>query len=246
VTRLRLALPLLALCLSLGCQKQAPDTPRPTAAGPQLSATVLTIRTTVEPEEEPQTHTIVLTTDRARDMRELDRWHLYDLKSNGVTAVDEIAQTTRKYSLDELTAERRVALSARVPSHYPRPRLTVTSEKRPLLGVNTQKYVIESGTYRRELWMGEHPAVPPALFSTMQLVQPVSTPLAPIMREVDESLRKVRGFPLLDRTELTVGEKKIVIERTVLSVTKKNVIESMMTVPRDYRDLTPKPAPKKK
>lgn len=244
--RLRLALLLLAICLSLGCRKPVPDAARTTVAGPQVPATVVTIRTTVEPEKESHTHTILLTADRARDTRELDRWHLYDLKSNGVTAVDEIAQTTRQYSLAELTEERRIALTGKVPPHYPRPRLVATNERRPLLGVSARKYVIESGTYRRELWMGEHQAIPPALFSTMQLVQPVSTPLAPIMREVDESLRKVPGFPLLDRTELTVGEKKMVLERTVVAVTKRNIAEALVLIPRGYRDLTPKAETKKK
>ena len=183
MTRLRLALLLLALCLSLGCQKPAPDAARKGTAGPQLSATVLTIRTTIEPEKESQTHSIVLTADRARDTRELDRWHLYDLKSSKVTAVDEIAETTRLYSVAELTNERRTAHAGKVPAHYPRPRLVATNDRRTLLGIQAQRYVIESGTYRRELWMGEHPAIPSALFSTMQLVQPASTPLAPIDRK---------------------------------------------------------------
>jgi hypothetical protein len=67
-----------------------------------------------------------------------------------------------------------------------------------------------------------------------------------MMRAVDEALLSARGFPLIDRAEITYGKQKMVVERTVTAIEKKQVAENALTVPRDYKDLTPKPAPAKK
>ena len=234
----RLSIALLLLCI--GCEKPARESARPGAAGPQVRGIVVTVRTTSEPEKRAQLSSIIVAGDRARDTRQQDHWRLYDLAGDRIIFVDDIARTTLEKSLATVVAEKRRTLAGSLPAHYPRPRFVATDERRQLAGVSARKHVIESGTYRRELWIAEHPAIPPELFAMMVASESASTPLAPMARAVDEALMQVRGFPLLDRTELTYGEKKIVIERAVTSVIQRNVAESLLTAPREYRDLTPR------
>ena len=121
-----------------------------------------------------------------------------------------------------------------------------TGMKKQLQGAEAEQLMVQSSGYRRELWMAEHRAIPRGLFAMMHASERPSSPLAPMMRAVDEALLTARGFPLVDRSEITYSNQKIVVERTVVSVEKKEVAESALAIPRDYKDLTPKPAPASK
>jgi hypothetical protein len=233
------SLALLLLIVCIGCKKPGTGTVRP-AEGPQVRATVLTIRTTSEPEKSTRSHAIVITNERARSLHEQDLWRLYHLNDDRVAFVDEIAKTTRERSVAELAREKTRALAGDLPAHYPRARFVVTDERKPILGVQARKHVIEAGGYRRELWVADHQAIPDTLFAKMVTTEAATTPLAPMMRTVDEALMKLRGFPLVDRTEVTYGETKMVVERAVVGIEQKPVAEALVTLPDDYRDLTPR------
>jgi hypothetical protein len=241
----RLATLVVAVCISC---KQAPQQQqaRPASAQPQVNATVVTIRTNIEPAKKTHTHTLIVIGDRARSTSELDTWRLFDTKADTVTFIDDVAKTYRIEKLQDEVKQRRTALAATLPPHYPRLQVRRTGTKKPLQGVNAEQSVIEGKGYRRELWLAEHPAIPRGLFAMMHASERPSSPLAPMMRAVDEALVSTRGFPLVDRAEITYGNQKMVVERTVVSVEKKQVAENALTVPRDYKDLTPKPAPEKK
>ncbi|MEA2488347.1 MAG: hypothetical protein QOH21_139 [Acidobacteriota bacterium] len=224
--------------------KPAPRQPvKPVAAGPQVRATVVTIRTVIEPARKTFTHTLVVLDGRARNTNELDTWRLYDVKARTVTFVDDVARTYRTESFDQVLESRRAVTAGALPAHYPPARFSATADTRPFLGIQARKSVIELGAYRRQLWIAPHPAIPDELYAMMHLSEPAPSPLAPMHRAVDEALAKVRGYPLLDRAEIAYGKGKHVVEHTVLGIAQQNVAGSLLSVPKDYTDKTPKPRP---
>jgi hypothetical protein len=238
----RLAILLAVVCVS--CQQPARQpAARKAPGGPQVQATVVTIRTATQPAGTLRVHSLVIAGDRVRSTGEQDLWRLFDTKANTVTYVDDAARTVRTEALGAIIERRRRSLSGELPSHYPRVLLTHTGEKRSLLNLNAEQNVIQSGEYRRELWFGQHPAIPAGLFAMMQASEPLTSPLAPMMRQADEALLAVKGYPLLERIEVPFEKQKLIVERSVTGIAKKNVPEALVTVPKDYLDLTPKPKP---
>ncbi len=237
ISRLTLLL-LIAICVA--CKPAAPPQPAATKAlGPTVRATVVAIRTTETPESRTLTHTLVIVGDRARDTSEQDVWRLFDTRANTVTFVDDVARTFRTESLEALIAQRRAITTKALPPHYPRARVEHPGTKRPIHGVTAELIVIESGAYKRELWLAEHPAIPRGLFAMMHASNPPTLPLAPMMRDVDEALIATRGFPLVDRTEVPV-RATLVVGRAVVSIAPQKVPEALIVIPKGYRDLTPK------
>jgi len=237
---------ILAVAVCISCKQQAPQKPGRTAAVPQVQATVVTIRTTVEPSKKTYTHSLIIAGDRARHTGELDAWRLYDTNANTITYVDDMKKTVRVEKVQDAQHRRRTALAGALPPHYPQLRLQATATKKPLHGTTATRNVIELNGYRRELWMAEHPAIPEGLFGMMQASERPSSPLAPMTRAVDEALMAARGFPLVDRSEITYGNQKMVVERSVVSIEKRNVPEAAVKLPRGYEDVTPKPVAAKK
>ncbi len=232
---------LLLLAISVACKPAEKKAETKPGAGPQFTATVVSVRTTVEPGTKVTNHELVIAGGRARSTGEQDVWRLFDTKAGTVTIVDDLAKTFRTEPLPSLLQRRRATLAAAIPPHYPRATLS-RGERKPLLGASAQQYVITIGGYKRELWIAEHPSIPDGLFAMMIAGDTLSSPLAPIMRRVDEELLRVRGFPLADRAEVAFGDGKHVIERTVTGITSRPVPETMLTIPGDYEDVTPKPA----
>ncbi len=233
----------LAFCVSCKQQASKPAATKPAAAGPQMQATVLTIRTTIEPAKQTDTFALVISGDRARSTGEQDTWRLYDLEANTITFVDDVAKTVRVEKLQDAVKQKRAAINAPLPPHYARLRLVPTGTTRAMQNVDAKQNVITQGGYKRELWLAEHPAIPKGLFAMMTATDRASTPLAPMMHAVDEALLSTRGFPLLDRSEVTYGNQKMVVERAVVSIEKKPVQQALLTIPRGYEDVTPKPKP---
>lgn len=118
---------------------------------PTVPATVITIQTSLQPQNRAITHSIVIGNNRARSDNELDRWRLFDLENNTITYVDDLAKTY--YT---------------VPFKSAQPAATVaTGQKRILQGVEASLFVIRVGGYQRQLWIGEPPSVPAQLFGMM-------------------------------------------------------------------------------
>jgi hypothetical protein len=201
-----------------------------------VRATVVTIRTTVD--QKSRDHAIVISGDRARSTGELDTWRLFDLKAKTVTLVDDVARTVKTERLPAIVERRNAANAAALPPHYPRAAFARTNERRAIQGVNAEKVTIVSGGYERELWLAEHPSIPRELFAMMHASETPSSPLAPMMRDVDRALAAVRGFPLLDRTKVPVGKGELVVERAVVGISQRDVPESMLAVPKGYEDQT--------
>ncbi len=227
---------LLAIAVCLSCKPASQQPAKPAAAGPQVRATVVTIRTTID--KKTHDHTIVIARDLARSTAEHDTWRLFDTKANQVTFVDDVARTVRTEALPALVKKREVVNAAELPPHYPRATFASSAESRTLQGVSAEKVTIASGAYKRELWLAKHPSIPDALFAMMHVSETPSSPLAPMMRDVDRALDAVRGFPLLDRTTVPVGKGQLVVERTVVAISQRDVPESLLLIPKGYDDRT--------
>ena len=187
---------LLALSFS-ACRSEIKKTV-PSPAAPQIRATVITIETTIQPEKKTFTHTIAIAGDKARSLDELDRWRLFDLKANTVTLVDDIAHSYRT----EPVARHERAIEA-------------THETKPLQGVNAILWTERAGGYIRQLWIGNHPSIPPGLFSLMTGIQ-------------------AQGFPLAEHAELPYLNKKLVVDKTVTRIESKDVPASLFEIGRAY------------
>jgi hypothetical protein len=232
VTRRRLVAALFLVCAA--CKPAPQQTAKPAAAsGPQVRATVVTIRTTTLPDNKTTTHTIVIAGDHARATNEHDTWRLYDTRANTVTFVDDIAKTARTEPLAQLLKRRRAAFANALPDHYPRATLT-HGAKRTLQGVTAEQSIITAAAFRHELWLAEHPAIPRGLFALMHASDTLSSPLAPMMRTADEALVTTRAFPLAEHIEVAYGKSKIVVDRSVVSIAQQDVPASLVTVPGSY------------
>jgi hypothetical protein len=229
----RLGILVIAVCLSC---KPAPQPAKPAAAGPQVRATVVTIRTTID--KKAHDDSIVIAGDRARSTGEHDTWRLFDTRARTVTVVDDVARTVKTEPLPAIVERRNTVNAAALPPHYPHAVFARTNEHRDLQGVRAQKVTIVSGGYKRELWLGEHPSIPRDLFAMMHASETPSSPLAPMMRDVDRELAAARGFPLLDRTTVPVGKGELVVERAVVAISQRDVPESMLALPKEYEDQT--------
>lgn len=227
-------LALLVIAVFISCKPARP--PARPAAGPQVRATVVTIRTTIQPEKKTSTHTLVIAGDRARITSEHDVWRLFDTKAKTVTFVDDIARVARTQPFPELVRQRNTTNAAALPAHYPHAEFERTKERRAMHGVTAEKATITSGGYERELWMAEHPSIPRDLFAMVHASERMSSPLAPMMRDVDRALVEARGFPLLDRTTVPVGGGELVVERTVIGIAQRDVPAGLVTIPKGYEE----------
>ncbi len=214
---------------ALACRQAPPSASQP-SAGPRIRATVVTIQTTLQPQNKTFTHSVVIADGKARSSDDVDSWRLFDLRSKQVTFVDDLARTSRQVPLAQLIEARRKELAAPLPVPLPRAEYLATGAKRVLLGVEASEHLVRLGGYQRHLWIAKHPALPNDLFAMMEASTPRSSPLAGVARAADEALMSVQGFPLLDHTEVTYGNKKMIAERTVLTIEVRDVPASWLAV----------------
>ncbi|HET7710297.1 MAG TPA: hypothetical protein VFL80_00040 [Thermoanaerobaculia bacterium] len=213
---------------------------------PRVRATVIDIQTTLKPENRTVRHFIAVANGVARSSDELDQWRLYDLKGKRVTFVDAISRTVRHESLQSLAEKRSTRLRGSLGTGIPRASAITTGERRTIGGLAASRVAVTVGAYRRDLWIAPHPAIPPELFSMMHVSETVTTPLAPMMRDAHNLFANVRGIPLIDRSEVPQGKgPPLVVERTVIGISQREIPADWFTAPRSYRDVTPPPAPRR-
>lgn len=205
---------------------------------PQVPATVLTIETKLQPQNKTFQHSIIIVGGHARSEDEVDRWRLFDLDHDQVTFVDDGRRTYETQPVSRAIAERRDAAAGPLPAGVPRAQVISTGASRVINGVQASQLLIRLGGYQRELWIGNPRSVPPNLFPTWFATRPVDSKYEPMMRDADEALMNLRGFPLLDHAELPFGNSKLVVDRNVVKIEQRNVQQSLLTVNRAYRELT--------
>lgn len=232
----------LVLLLVLLCAACEPAPPKPVArpAVPMTRATVVTLRTAIEPGGRTAVHTIVISGDRARSTAERETWRLFDVKAKTVTFVDDVERTVRTEPLAVLTKRLRQTTSGELPRHFPDARVVRGEATKSLLGLTARQTILEAGAYRRELWLAAHPAIPRGLFAMMTVAETPSSPLAPMMRRAGEALSEIDGFPLADHSEVAYGNNRFVIDRIVTNVARRDVPAALITIPSGYRDLSKK------
>lgn len=214
---------------------------RPT--GPQIPATVITLRTTIQPSNRVTVTRIVVADDVARATEEIGQWRLFDLKENRVAFVNEFGKTYRYESFDAMRDRYDDAGTAPFNEKVPRAEFAPTNNRRDILGVAAKESVVRLGGYQRQMWFAAHPLIPARLFALMHVSRPPG-PEAPATKRVDDALVAARGFPLADHTELPYANTKIVIDREVVSVERKNVEASLVEIPDDYTEVKPAPRPR--
>jgi hypothetical protein len=183
---------------------------------PQMTATVVTIQTVLRPQNKTFLHSIVIANGRARSSDEIDRWRLFDLDHDRVTFVDDLEKTFYTQLIGGAPPAPAAPAAA--------PEMIATGEKRVIQGVETERYLIRLGGYQRELWIGGPQAIPPKLFG--------------MMNAADDNLSKLRGFPMIDHSELPYRTSKLLVDRRVVKIEQRNVPQSSLDVPADYKEVT--------
>ncbi|HEX7679386.1 MAG TPA: hypothetical protein VF713_14740 [Thermoanaerobaculia bacterium] len=209
---------------------------------PKIHATVVTIQTSIQPANKTYTHILFIANDRARSGDEVDEWRLFDFAQKRVTFVDDLTGTYRNEPFDEVVTSHRAGMARSVPDGMPRAQFSVTGAQKTLQGVAARQSIIRLGAYQRELWIASHPLIPEGLFAMLQASEPVSSPLAGVMRAVDEALLSVKGFPISDHAELPYENQKLVVDNTIVKIDQRDVPASWLNVRADYRELHPAPA----
>lgn len=240
----RRSLAVLLILIAVACRQTASRRREPEPAangkgGPQTSATVVTIDTHLEPAHRNLQHTLILAGDRARSNDEIDRWRLFDLGQSSVTVVDDVARTYYSLPSATLLERRRKLLASSVPEGMPRASVSGGASK-TLHGVSAAQTLITLGSYRREIWIGQHPKIPAQLFPMMLASEPRSEQLAGVAGRAEAALLDSKGFPLADHSELAYGNgPPLVADRTVTSIQQKNVSASLLQVPSSYKQIAP-------
>ncbi len=246
-TRLRLAgcVAWIAAAVFLSCQQERRTAHRVIAGEPAMAAIVITIQTTIQPENKVFLHSLVVGNDRARSGDEVDQWRLFDLHDDQVTYVDDIAHTYRRQSMSSILHDLDAALGQPLPSGIPRAQLVRTGLHRAIEGTDAEEIELRAGNYTRQMWIGKHPLIPPKLFAMMLASAPSRSPLLPMMKSVDDILLDTEGFPLADHAELAFGtNRKLVVDANVVKIERRNVPQSWLNVSAAYRDVTPPPTPR--
>ena len=217
------------LLIAVACNQPAREAKKLVKAAvpvPQMHATVVTIHTTMQPGNQSTTSTIVIGPDVARDANEIGTWRLFDVKNARVAFVNDGEKTFRWESLQSLQ-QRRAAAPLRAGG-APRPQFALTPVTRPILDVPATQAVVKLGAYQREVWFGSHPLIPAALFPLIEASSGSN----------DSVTAATHGFPLAEHAEVPYGKTKLVIDRQVVSVERKNVPQALLQIPSTYKAAT--------
>jgi hypothetical protein len=206
---------------------------------PKIRATVVTIQTSIQPANKTYTHTLFIANARARSGDEVDEWRLFDFTQKRVTFVDDLTGTYHNEPFDEVVTSHRADMARSVPDGMPSAQFSVTGARKTLQGLEARQSIIRLGAYQRELWIASHPLIPEGLFAMLQASEPVSSPLAGVMRAADEALLGVKGFPISDHAELSYENQKLVVDNTIVKIDQRDVPASWLNVRADYRELIP-------
>ena len=242
IFRVAAIVPLLITLLLGGC-KRPPVPPRPSDTTPKMRATIVTVRTLLQPANQTFTHTIVIADGRARISNDVDAWRLIDFARQQVTFIDEIRKTSRVEPFAAILARRRQEIARPLPEGSPHAQFAPTGARRTIAGVVASEWVLRVGAYERHLWIGRHPSIPDDLFAMLQASGSASSPLSGLARPAEEAFLKTPGFPMADHAELPYGNGKLVVDQSVISVEQRDVPQSWLSVPAADRALSTAPAP---
>jgi len=227
----------IVVLLFVACERLQQKLPGGPGVVPQTRATVVTIRTVVQPNNRTTTHAIVIGESVARSTEEAGTWRLFDFRRDRVTFVDDVERTYRVVRLSTLVEERRARNSREAIPAHPRAEYVVTDERQTILGAQARQSTIRMGNYERELWFASHPRIPANLFALMLASERRTSSFGQVSKSIDEGLLAARGFPLFDHAELPYGKEMLVVDRNVVSIEQKSVPATLLQIPRTYREI---------
>jgi hypothetical protein len=228
-----------AALIPAACQK-SPTAAIKAVTDEKVRATVVTIKTTLQPSNRATTHTIVIGRELARSTDEAGTWRLFDFKQSRVTFVDDIEKTFRVEALAPMVERRRRRLLSAPPGDLPPSTARATGASRPILGVPASQIVVQQGGYQRQMWFARHPQIPEQLFAMMHVSDATFVPRRAV-QQADAFLTSARGFPLVDHAEIPYGTSRMIVDRTVESVQQREVSASLLRIPKGYRDVSTAP-----
>lgn len=230
---------LIALCIvAAACSKPAPPK-RTSPVVPRMRVTVLVMHTNILPDRRAYTHLVMLAGDKVRLGDETDHWRLFDLKNETVTFVDAVAKTYRTEPAAKLIRDRLALVSSAASESVPPARFSAAAEERTLLGFRAKQHVIQAGPYRREIWMSSSTPIGNRFFAMLVASDPMSERYASMMRDVTRALLSLKGFPVFDRSDMPYDGATMTVERRVVKIVARDVPVAFMTIPVNYRNLTP-------
>jgi hypothetical protein len=237
VRRQRVALRLTAiLLLSVACAKTQ-QVRTAVAAGPQVRARVLNIQVTTSPDNGRFFASVAISPQNlVRLTDEVDHYRLFDMEKKTVTYVDTIAKTYRTDTFDAAMKSRR-QLVADGNENAPLLKLAETGQTKTINGVAARQLTLTLGAYHRDIWLSTDSLTPEPLFPIIFATEPVAAPYASTYRDVLGRLSTVKGFPVLDRSEMPFRDKMMTVEKTVTSIQQKDVPESLFAIPDDFREV---------
>lgn len=219
------------------CSKRAAQPgSEPVAPGQRVEADVVTIREVLPEEKKAFIWLIPHAGGKVRLGNEADRWRLIDLEAGTVTFVDEPTRSYKTETIAALREARRRAIMRPLPPPFRPMSYVHTEDAAVIAGRRAVKHVVTGGGYHRELWLSSDPVIHPDLYTAIVASDTVSEPFAGLMREVTPELMKQQGFPLRDESELSYGEKKMHVIRTVTEIGRRSVPASWFSIPEDYED----------
>ena len=209
--------------------------PHPPDQTPKTRATVITMRTTLQPPAQTVSQTIAIADRKARVSTDADTWRLFDFAQKQVTFVDTIAKSSRIETFASLVARRQKALTAPPREGSPHVQSGPTGARRTIAGVPSSEWVLREGAYQRHVWIGRHPSIPDDLFAMLQSSAAPSASVTGPVRSAEEGLLRIPGFAMADHAELPYGRNKMVVDTVVLSVEQRDVPQSWFNVPAAER-----------
>ena len=227
------ALIVALLLLPLACRDSDPadDGERPRT----MKGTVVTVRTTTDDGRSLE-HQIVAADGLIRSLHELDRWTLIDSARQRVVTVDEISESWREQSLEELRQRKQTLASGSIPEHFPPATLHRSGRTAVIAGRPADEYVITAGGFRRELWMSRQPILSPLYMALRFGADEPGGPLPAALARIQLELMALEGVPLRDATSLKVGNETWGSVREVVGIAEEAIPAERFHIPEDFAD----------
>lgn len=228
------------MLFAISCAKEAP---KRVAAAPRnmTQARVLTLVTTMQPANKQLNTEVVVVDSKVRIADELDRWRLFDLERNEVVQVDEVTKSYRRYKLDELLAQKRAATrTAPADGLLPPVSLQRTGRTQTIGATQAHEWVMQLGGFRRELWLSDEALAGKKFWPLFIASEPAGGAYPARIAQLQLQLASEDGFPVLDQTDVQFGDTKMHVERRLTKNEQKAVPQSLIEIPRDFDDVTPK------
>jgi hypothetical protein len=225
--RLRGAIALAALALTLACREPAPQQPPPP---PAVAATVLVYETVVAHEHRSYRWQVVTDGVRVRFGDEAERWRLIDTKARTIAFVDQSRRTTRIVPFDVALAARETLLAAPLPQGAPLAK--VSEESAGLVnGRDALRVSVEAGGYKRTMIFSIAPILPPTASAMKWATDAIDAEYAGVIRDLMPAILSKQGTLLADRNEITYAGGAMAVETRLVSVTTSRLPKSLFDIP---------------